>query len=48
MDCLDDGLMTPEDWGWIKKLPVGMDDFDVVGDSMHNAKAWHRIVGSDD
>jgi glyceraldehyde-3-phosphate dehydrogenase (ferredoxin) len=38
MDCLDDGLMTPQELGVDQTPRWDMATFDVVGDSMHNAE----------
>ncbi len=38
MDCLDDGLLTPAELGVDRTPRWDMADFDVVGDSMHNAE----------
>jgi hypothetical protein len=38
MDCLDDGLMTPQELGVDQTPRWDMATFDVAGDSMHNAE----------
>lgn len=44
MDCLDRGLLKPEDLG-VKRMPVfSPDNFDIVRDSMHNAELGCEIL----
>ena len=44
MDCLDDGLITPPELG-VDQLPRwDMANFDVVGDSMHNAELGMALL----
>ena len=44
MDCLDDGLITPQELG-VDQLPRwDMANFDVVGDSMHNAELGMALL----
>jgi glyceraldehyde-3-phosphate dehydrogenase (ferredoxin) len=44
MDCLDDGLITPEALGVNQKPRWEMVTFDVVGDSMHNAELGMALL----
>jgi len=44
MDCLDDGLITPQELG-VEQMPKWeMANFDVVGDSMHNAELGMALL----
>jgi len=44
MDCLDDGLITPQELGVDRVPKWEMANFDVVGDSMHNAELGMALL----
>ena len=44
MDCLDCGDLVPEDLGVADKPRWNLDSFDVVADSMHNAKLGVALI----
>ncbi|MFO7560603.1 MAG: aldehyde ferredoxin oxidoreductase N-terminal domain-containing protein [Desulfobacterales bacterium] len=44
MDCLDDGLITPPELGVDQAPKWEMANFDVIGDSMHNAKLGMALL----
>ncbi|MDP8247095.1 MAG: aldehyde ferredoxin oxidoreductase C-terminal domain-containing protein [Candidatus Tritonobacter lacicola] len=46
MDCLDGGLLTPEELGVSGKPVFSADGFDVVKDSMHNAELGVELLDS--
>ncbi len=46
MDCLDTGDLSPEDLGVSSKPRWNSDAFDVVEDSMHNAKLGLELIDS--
>lgn len=47
MECLVDGLLTPEELGISNNLPRwDIENFDLVNDSMHNAKIGMEILDS--
>jgi len=47
MECLVDGLLTPEELGISNNIPKwDIEDFDLVNDSMHNAKIGMEILDS--
>jgi glyceraldehyde-3-phosphate dehydrogenase (ferredoxin) len=44
MDCLDEGLIAPSELGMERSPRWDMDNFDVVGDSMHNAELGMSLL----
>ncbi|MCF7889327.1 MAG: hypothetical protein K9L78_04315, partial [Victivallales bacterium] len=44
MECLDKGHFTPKELGVTKKPIFNLDDFDVVGTSMHNAEVGIELL----
>ncbi len=44
MDCMADDLITPQELGVVQKPKFSPDNFDVVKDSMHNAKIGAALL----